>query len=76
MLLRRQSLEALVLIKDFHPTFFCSINESLRPLESHFLMASENLATLIRLVLSRFYQITCPMPYQPHSSQRQLRPVR
>jgi hypothetical protein len=43
-------LEALVLIKDFHPTFFCSTNGSLRPLKYHFLMASENLATLIPLV--------------------------
>ena len=49
MLLRTQSLEALVLFSDTDPTSICSGDGSLGPLECHFSLASKNPAAIIRL---------------------------
>jgi hypothetical protein len=51
MQLRTQTLVALILFQDFHSASTCSTTGSLVLLEFHFLMASENLATLIRQAL-------------------------
>jgi hypothetical protein len=66
MPLRKQTLVALILFQDFHFASICSTTGSPIPLEYHFLMASENLATLKRPALVMALLRISPMPYRVH----------